>query len=419
LTITASGHNLPSEIVMGKVLDKQMVKSSSTKTLRYATISSVVILTIPVILMRQGIMRGGPGSEVLLYGLGLLGAAFILSWAAEVSEMDISRGFAMAILALIAVLPEYAVDSVFAWKAAHDHAYAPLALANMTGANRLLIGLGWPMVLFLFFIRSRKKSLVLDTEQTTEIFYLACATVYAFIIPFKGSLSLLDAVVLLLIFSGYLVRTVRSKVEEPELVGPAALIGSCRGGIRRFWVVMMFLYSGLIIYLSAEPFAESLVTFGRQMKIDEFLLVQWIAPLASEAPEFLVAAIWAFRGRAQAAMSALMSSKVNQWTLLVGTLPIVYSISAGKFGSLPLDLRQDHEIWLTAGQSIFAVAILANLRISWYGAILLAGLFLAQLIVADIRIEVFAIYLILAAVIIVRERKHLPGLMRSGLKFGK
>lgn len=396
-----------------------MAIHSSVRTIRYATILGVLALTIPVLLMRQGVFHGGPGSEVLLYGLGMLGAAFVLSWAAEVSEMDISRGFAMAILALIAVLPEYAVDSVFAWKAAHDPAYAPLALANMTGANRLLIGLGWPMVLFLFFIRSRKKSLVLGTGQTTEVFYLACATIYAFIIPFKGNLSLLDAAVLLIIFSGYLVRTVRSKVEEPELVGPAALIGSCRCGVRRFWVVIMFLYSGLVIYLSAEPFAESLVAFGRQMKIDEFLLVQWLAPLASEAPEFLVAAIWAFRGRVHAAMSALMSSKVNQWTLLVGTLPIVYSISAGKLGSLPLDLRQDHEIWLTAGQSIFAVAILANLRISWYGAILLAGLFLAQLIIADIRMEVLAIYLVLAAVILVRERKHLPELIRGGLKFGK
>ncbi len=357
------------------------------------------------------------GTEALLFGISILGAAFMMSWAAEVAQIDISQGFALAILALLAVLPEYAVDMVFAWKAAVDPSYAPLALANMTGANRLLIGLGWPMVLFLFFLFSKKQSLVLNKERATEIFYLTCATIYAFTIPLKGSLSLLDAIILLAIFSAYIIRTAQAEVEEPELVGPAVFIGSLTPSLRRFCIVMLFLYSGLIIFLSAEPFAESLVTFGREKGIDEFLLVQWLAPLASEAPEIMIAAIWAIRGQAGAALGALISSKVNQWTLLVGTLPIVYSVSAGKLSSFALDLRQDHEIWLTAGQSIFAVAVLSNLKISWFGALLLVILFSAQLIVAEIRMEVFSIYLVLAAIILIRNRKHLPLLVKTGLKF--
>lgn len=376
-----------------------------------------ILITGPGLLMKFGIWHNGPGAEALVFGLGLLGAAFMLSWAAEVVQMDISQGFALALLALIAVLPEYAVDMVFAWKAAEDPSFAPLALANMTGANRLLIGMGWPMVLVLFFLRSKKKSLQLSREHGTEVFYMACATVYAFTIPFKGHLSLFDAAVLLAIFGVYIVRTARAEVSEPDLVGPAAIIGKLADGPRRMIVALLFLYSGTIIFLSAEPFAESLVAFGRESGIDEFLLVQWLAPLASEAPEFMVAGIWAVRGHAQAAMGALISSKVNQWTLLVGTLPIVYSISAGKIGVLPLDMRQDHEIWLTAGQSIFAIAILSNLKISWYGAILLAVLFLAQLIVAEIRMEVFVIYLVFAVLILIRDRKHLPSLLTTGLKF--
>ena len=54
--------------------------------------------------------------EALLFGLAIVGAAFILSWAAEVAQLDISAGLAIAVLAFIAVLPEYAVDIVFAWK---------------------------------------------------------------------------------------------------------------------------------------------------------------------------------------------------------------------------------------------------------------------------------------------------------------
>ena len=96
--------------------------------------------------------------DALLFGLAIVGAAFILSWAAEVAQLDISAGLAIAVLAFFAVLPEYAVDMVFAWKGGNDfqafgtecrppgatgESNCSLALANMTGANRLLIGIGW------------------------------------------------------------------------------------------------------------------------------------------------------------------------------------------------------------------------------------------------------------------------------------
>ncbi len=382
-------------------------------------IPGAIMITVPGLLLKTQVFHAGYGAEALLFGIGLLGAAFMLSWAAEVVQMDISQGFALAILALIAVLPEYAVDMVFAWKAAGDPQYAPLALANMTGANRLLIGLGWPMVLLIFFIRSKKKALQLDKVHGTEVFYMACATIYAFSIPFKRELSIFDAVILVSIFIMYVVRTARAETEEPELVGPAALIGRMATIPRRTIVYLLFAFSGAVIFLSAEPFAHSLVEFGKESGIDEFLLVQWLAPLASEAPEFMIAAIWAFRGQAQAAMGALISSKVNQWTLLVGTLPIVFSIASGKITALPLDLRQDHEIWLTAGQSIFAIAILANLRISWYGAVLLGILFLAQLIFSEIRMEVMWIYIVFGALILARDRRFLPSLAKIGLRFKK
>ncbi len=66
----------------------------------------------------------------------------MLSWAAEVAQHDIPQALALTILALIAVLPEYAVDMYFAFQAGRNPGsnYGELALANMTGANRLLIG---------------------------------------------------------------------------------------------------------------------------------------------------------------------------------------------------------------------------------------------------------------------------------------
>ena len=49
--------------------------------------------------------------------MGILAGAFLLSWAAEVAELDISASLAIAILALLTILPEYAIESVLAWDA--------------------------------------------------------------------------------------------------------------------------------------------------------------------------------------------------------------------------------------------------------------------------------------------------------------
>jgi len=351
----------------------------------------------------------------ILFGAAVFGAAFILSWGAEAAQIDISESLAVAILALIAVLPEYAVDFVFTWKSAHDPSQAHYAIANMTGANRLLVGFGWPVVLFVYVIARRKKELILDKSQRVEIFYLAMATLYSFIIPLKGQLTLLDTVILVTLFVMYTRRVAQMESEEPELVGPVRILAAMSNKWRRFTTVAFFLYAGGVIFLVAEPFAESLVDTGTKLGVSKFLLVQWLAPIASEAPEFIIAITWALRGAGRAAMKTLISSKVNQWTLLVGTIPLVYAISGRAVRPFMLDDLQQHELLLTAAQSIFAVAILVNLRLNRTIGVLLAVLFTSQLIFEQIRLEVGAIYLILAAYFHIRNRKGLLPAMRWGL----
>src|SRR3989338_4722301 len=97
----------------------------------------------------------GPLWGTLLPGLAIFGSAALLSWAAELAQLEISQSLALAFLALVAVLPEYAVDMYLAWQAAHDPSYIAFAAANMTGANRLLIGMGWSAVLFASWVASR------------------------------------------------------------------------------------------------------------------------------------------------------------------------------------------------------------------------------------------------------------------------
>jgi cation:H+ antiporter len=402
--------------------------------------------TIPGILMRFLGLEAPHAVAALAFGVAIVGAAFLLSWAAEVAQLDISAGLAIAVLAFIAVLPEYAVDMVFAWKGgnavelygsschppgAEGESACSLALANMTGANRLLIGIGWSLVVFIVWYRTRKRSegpireVQLERSHAVEVSFLALATLYSLTLPLKSAITLVDAVILVGIFGAYTWRISRAPAEEPHLVGPARLIGTFRTPRRRAAVVAMFLFSAGVILLCAEVFAEALVETGREFGISEFLLVQWLAPLASEAPELLVAGLYAWRLNSNAGLGTLVSSKVNQWTLLVGTLPIVFAIASGGLSGLPIDAHQREELFLTAAQSFFAIAVLATLSISTREAMLLFGLFWAQFIIGAIvpesaggveRVIVAIVYLLLGVIIFVRERHLLPPLVRDGFR---
>ncbi|MBC7289453.1 MAG: hypothetical protein H5T86_15705, partial [Armatimonadetes bacterium] len=169
------------------------------------------------LIIRAGGIELGHAEVALLSGIAIVCAAFLLTWAAEVAQLDVSQGLALAAVALIAVLPEYAVDLYFAWTAAHDPAYAHYAVANMTGANRLLIGFGWPLMVLLWWLRTKQSAVELHRERHTELGFLAAATVYAFVIPLKRSLGPIDAAVLLSIFAVYLYRVGVGRHVEPEL----------------------------------------------------------------------------------------------------------------------------------------------------------------------------------------------------------
>jgi cation:H+ antiporter len=385
--------------------------------MRWLPILASALLTLPALVLRFGALHTAPGFEAVLFGIAILGAAFLLTWAAEVAQVDISQGLALAFLALIAVLPEYAVDLYFAWRAAHQPEYTAYATANMTGANRLLIGIAWPLIIGLYWWRGSGRELELPRSRCVELVFLTIATLYSFVIPLKGTISLFDMVVLVGCFVGYMWRIAQGEVEEPELLGPAQALGELRPALRRTAVGLFFVFAAIVIFGSAERFAEALIHVGKNAGIDEFLLVQWLAPLASEAPEVAIACILTLRGDAQAGMGAMVSSKVNQWTLLVGTLPLVYSISAGTPSAIHLDPRQIEEILLTASQSLFAVAVLANLKLTRREGVLLFALFAAQLCFPDtsVRYGFCAAYLALALFTLTRRTKDLPVLFREGL----
>src|SRR4051794_26274854 len=115
-----------------------------------ALIGLAIAAALPGTLLHVFGIHPTPLLAACIFGLAVVGAAFMLAWAAEAAQVDISAGLALALLALVAVLPEYAVDFVFTWKAGKNPAeFAPDALANMTGGNQLLIGVGWSLVVLV------------------------------------------------------------------------------------------------------------------------------------------------------------------------------------------------------------------------------------------------------------------------------
>jgi cation:H+ antiporter len=177
------------------------------------------------------------------------------------------------------------------------------------------------------------------------------------------------------------------------------------------------------IFLVAEHFAESLIDAGVGLGLDRRSLVQWLAPFASEAPEFLITGLFAWRLLGGASLGALVSSKVNQWTLLVSTIPLVFNIASWKLGNpvptaLILDATQRHDLLLTSAQSLFAVAALLSLRLTWRDALTLLVLFFAQFLLPEsLHPWLTGVYIALAAVFLVKGRaqiKCLWGVLRSG-----
>jgi len=390
------------------------------------SVGLATVCAVPALILRLTGYDPGPLPSVALFGAAVCAAAFILVWAAEAAEKDISSSLAVALLALIAVLPEYAVDLYFAWTAGGNPAYTQYAAANMTGSNRLLLGFGWPVAALVYFAYSRHAghpvgAIHLESKTRIELAFLGLASAWCFTIPLMRRITIWDAAVLLGIFGAYIWRVTREPQREPELVGTAARLGVLPTRKRRIVVTSLFLLSALIILASAEPFAESLIETGKHFRMDEFLLVQWLAPLASEAPEFIVAIILAARLKGGQAIGILLSSKVNQWTLLIGSLPVAYVAGGGPASGLELDARQVEEVLLTAAQTVLGFALLAHLHFGLGEAIALLALFLVQFALPETsaRLLLSYVYLVLAGILLWRYRRSLPAIADTVLHPGR
>ncbi len=317
----------------------------------------------------------------------MIGSAFLVAWGAEAAEFLMSQGLALAVLALIQTLPEFAVEAVIAWKAGKNPDMVHLAIANFTGSLRLLTGLGWPMIYAVaaYFSRRRRGrplgTLRLADDHAVEVLGLLPPLVYFVVVWAKGSLSLVDSAVLACTYVAYLAVLLRippreeTLEEDEEIPAVSRWALSFRG--RRRWAAVVLLLGGggAVIFLVAEPFLNSMLALAASLGMSQFVFIQWVAPFLSEFPEKTSAFAWARRvTRAPVALMNMVSSNINQWGILSGLLAVIYCWSHGSTEPLPFDAFQRSEILLTILQAFLGWIFLASMDLAAYEA---AGLFAA------------------------------------------
>ncbi len=319
----------------------------------------------------------------------ILTASLLITWGAESAQFFVAQGFALAILALMQTLPEFAVEAVLAWRQ-----QTQLLLANLTGALRLLTGLAWPMIYLTASIVHRRRTktplraINLDHEHSVEVFGLALPLLYITFIWRKGRLELYDAAVLIGLYAAYLAVLSRLAPEKNEGIEDLAVIPKsivkARPLIRNLAIFALFIAGGGIIYLTAEPFLGSLVALATAIGIPSFVVIQWLAPVISEFPELLSTFYFARQvSEAPVALMNIASSNINQWTLLVAMLPIVLSLGHGSVVALTFNAAQSSELLLTISQSLVALVVLVNMRFSWWEAVIMLILFAAQFVLGN------------------------------------
>lgn len=418
----------------------------------WITLGAAASTLVPFSLVRfGGLAQGHPLLTSLVLGVAIIAAAFFLSWATEGLETVVPQSVALALLALIEVAPEYAFEVLLAYRGQTE-----LAAASMTGANRLLLGLGWPLIMVVAFLSARRQGqrfteIELDARNAPELLFLLLASLYAFVLVLKRSFSLLDSAVLVALYVAYILTAFRQSrrrhqaavrvLTETELlvnlgekrepaedddeededrdIGVAARVKRLPPGTRTLVIPLFLLAGAYVLFFGAEPFIDAVLQVARQVGVSQFILIQWVAPFLSEFPESLTAFIWAglivFAGKG---LSNLISSKLNQWTLLIAAIPLAYSVGQGHAAPLPLTAQSVDEVFLTAAQSLFGISLLLTFRFTLRAALTLAGLFLVQFFipVEGVHVALGWLYLALTAVFLLLNRRHLhlAELLRAG-----
>jgi cation:H+ antiporter len=355
-----------------------------------------------------------PPVQFAVYGAAVVAAAFMLAWACEAAQVDFASGLVVSVVAFVAILPEFIVELHFAYTGRAEY-----VTANLTGASRLLLGFCVAMPAAVALLPARRRppplgQITLDGANRLDLAILGLAAVWAVRAVADGHLTLLDSAVLLSLYVLYVHRAAKAGGEAPAPLGIAAELAELPERERRRWVGGLIVFSAFVILLTAVPFGDAVLGTGRLVGISPYLVLQWLVPVATEMPELVVAFVLLTHRRGGQAVAVLLAGAVSQYTLALGTLPLVYRVGAGT-GPLPLRSGERVELFLTVGVALFALAALITLRLKRADASLMLVLFAAQffLPLGFTRLAIAIVFATVAVDILVSERRRLGPLLRA------
>lgn len=333
-------------------------------------------------------------------------AALLIAWAAEVGQFYISQGLALAVLAWVQTLPEFAVEAAIALDAAKNPEQMHLITANFTGSLRLFVGLGWPMVYFVSLFFAHKKiytkeggfwTIRMEDEHSITVLSLIPALAYFLVIYWKGTLTLADGVILASIYAAYLYLLSKMPPQHEDGAEECGFVPrrilKMPKPMNYVAVIGLFTLGALVLWFVAHPFLDSMLAVAAAAGISQFVFVQWVAPFLSEFPEKLSAFNWARTvKKAPMALTNFVSSSINQWTVLVATVPFIYSFGMHRPSVIIFDDHQKLEILLTIVQSYLGFLFLASMDFGFFEACGLFFLWLLQFLVPGLREEITVAY---------------------------
>ena len=353
--------------------------------------------------------------QVAAYGAAVVAAAFMLAWATEAAQVDIGHGVVIAFVAFVAILPEYIVELHYAFTGQAEY-----VTANLTGASRLLLGcaVGLPAVVALmrgrWGVTASPGEVSLPSAHRLELAILGLGSIWALRGVLRGELTMLDSAVLVALYALYVRKVAAIGDDAPPVVGVAAQLAALPAAQRKRWVRGLMLFAATTILLTAVPFGDAVLGAGTLVGIKPYLLLQWIVPIATEAPELVIAFVLLSHGRGGQSLAVLLAGAVSQYTLALGTVPLAFQLGAGT-GPLPLMARERVELFLSTGVALYAIASLALLRLSRGDSATMLALFAAQFLVPSVITRfVFAlVFWVVAIDVLVGERRALPPLLAA------
>jgi cation:H+ antiporter len=316
--------------------------------------------------------------EAVGLGIGVVGASFLLAWAADAGEPVFSGGLVLAVIALVAVLPEFVIETHFAYTQ-----QAELVTANLTGATRLLLTGATALPLVVALIARRRgqaaATFQLVTTRRLELGMLFIASLFAIQIVALRALTVVDGLILIALYILYARRIRGTPEEEPAVVGVPAGLVSLPRPYRRLSIAALIVVAAAVVVTIANPFADALLTSGASLGLDPYFLIQSVVPAASEAPEFVVVAVLVANRRPAQGLAVFLASAVSQWTLALGALPFAYLAGGGGM-SLPLTAHAQLQLGFTIALTLFSVGALVTLRPERADAVLVVGVVAIQFI---------------------------------------